>query len=126
MYYIPAPLEVAGDPAPFEVSPLHHLQGDPAPFEGELYPSNLKDISVPKRDKFKAPTISEVAVYSREVGLLMGLADCNGFVDYYESVGWVVGRSRKPMKSWRAAARRWGRENVQTKENSKKTYKAAE
>jgi len=29
------------------------------------------------------------------------------FFNYYESVGWVVGRSRKPMKDWKATARGW-------------------
>ena len=29
------------------------------------------------------------------------------FVDYYESIGWMVGD--KPMRDWRAAARNWNR-----------------
>jgi hypothetical protein len=29
------------------------------------------------------------------------------FFNYYESVGWVIGRARKPMKDWKATARDW-------------------
>lgn len=36
--------------------------------------------------------------------------DATDFCDYYESVGWTVGRN-KPMKDWRAAARRWAKSN---------------
>ena len=32
-------------------------------------------------------------------------AEANSFVDYYESKGWLVGKS--PMRNWQAAARRW-------------------
>jgi hypothetical protein len=29
------------------------------------------------------------------------------FYNYYESVGWVIGKARKPMKDWKATARDW-------------------
>jgi uncharacterized protein YdaU (DUF1376 family) len=32
-------------------------------------------------------------------------AEANSFVDYYESKGWLVGKT--PMRNWQAAARRW-------------------
>lgn len=32
-------------------------------------------------------------------------AEAKNFVDYYESKGWLVGKT--PMKNWEAAARRW-------------------
>ena len=31
--------------------------------------------------------------------------------DYFESVGWLVGRKKAPMKSWRACVRTWQRNN---------------
>jgi len=40
------------------------------------------------------------------------------FWDYYQSKGWVVGKS--PMKDWRAAARRWIRMNKQNKPMDRK------
>lgn len=36
-------------------------------------------------------------------------AHAEAFFDYYESVGWTVGKN-KPMRDWQAAARRWVRE----------------
>ncbi len=46
------------------------------------------------------PTIKDVVE-------LIGERAANDFFDYYESNGWRVGRN--PMKDWRAAARRWKR-----------------
>ena len=47
------------------------------------------------------PTVEEVRAYCDEKGYRD--VDPQQFVDYYESVGWVVGKSRKPMKSWKGA-----------------------
>jgi hypothetical protein len=33
------------------------------------------------------------------------------FVDYYDSVGWMIGK--KPMKDWQAAVRTWERRTKQ-------------
>lgn len=48
------------------------------------------------------PTAEEVTAYALLIGFKL-----NGhhFCDYYESKGWVVGKS--PMKDWRAAVRTW-------------------
>jgi len=51
---------------------------------------------------FRRPTVQEVAEYclSRHNGI-----DAAAFVDFYESKGWLVGRT--PMKDWKAAVRTW-------------------
>lgn len=54
----------------------------------------------------KIPTVEEVRSYCEERG--------NGinpelWHDYYEACGWVIGKSRKPMKNWQAAVRTWER-----------------
>lgn len=56
----------------------------------------------------KKPTIDDVGQYcaDRRNGI-----DPVAFVDYYDSVGWMVGR--KPMKDWQAAVRTWERRNKQ-------------
>jgi hypothetical protein len=54
----------------------------------------------------KRPTVEEVEDYC--VSRLNGISG-GAFVDYYESCGWVVGKSKKPMKSWQAAVRTWER-----------------
>lgn len=54
------------------------------------------------RLRFVPPTIREVEDYAFEKGLNI---DARRFVDFYESKGWMVGRSK--MKDWKAAARNW-------------------
>lgn len=55
--------------------------------------------------RFTPPSPDEVAAYAKEQCLNI---DPVRFCDYYESCGWVVGRNR-PMKDWKAAARRWSK-----------------
>lgn len=52
--------------------------------------------------RFEKPTPSEVVSYARKIGFIL---DGNQFCDYYESKGWMVGKS--PMKVWQAAVRTW-------------------
>jgi hypothetical protein len=56
----------------------------------------------------KKPTLEEVQYYclTRRNGI-----DSAAFIDYYDSVGWMVGR--KPMKDWQAAVRTWERNRKQ-------------
>ncbi len=52
--------------------------------------------------RFVPPTVGEVAAYADHLGKRI---DAQRFVDFYESKGWVVGKSK--MKSWQAAVRNW-------------------
>lgn len=54
------------------------------------------------KKRFVKPTVQEIAAYIKEKGFHF---DASTFFDYYESKGWVVGRS--PMKDWKAACRLW-------------------
>ena len=56
----------------------------------------------------KKPTLEEVQFYclTRRNGI-----DSAAFRDYYDSVGWMVGR--KPMKDWQASVRTWERNRKQ-------------
>lgn len=56
-----------------------------------------------KRERFKAPTISEVEDYGKT--LTPPFVRAFEFVNFYESKGWIVGKA--PMKSWQAAVRTW-------------------
>lgn len=58
----------------------------------------------PDRSKFTKPTIEEVASYVKEIS---GSINPRRFIDYYESVGWTVGKNSKPMRDWKAAVRSW-------------------
>ena len=53
-----------------------------------------------KRKKFAPPTVEEVAEYVAKRG---SRVDPQGFIDFYEAKGWVVGKT--PMKDWKAACR---------------------
>lgn len=55
-----------------------------------------------KSSRFIKPAVEEVDAYVKEKGYHI---DAENFVNYYESKGWVVGKS--PMKDWKAACRTW-------------------
>ena len=55
-----------------------------------------------ERKHFSPPSVDEVKAYCLEKGYSV---DAQHFVDFYESKGWVVGKS--PMKDWHAAIRTW-------------------
>lgn len=61
------------------------------------------------KPRFTPPTFAEVQAYVSE---RHSLVDPQGFIDFYASKGWVVGKT--PMKDWKAACRnaekweRWG------------------
>jgi uncharacterized protein YdaU (DUF1376 family) len=65
------------------------------------------------REVFLKPTWNEVGNYIFKHLLEKNVtpdktkvqAEANSFVDYYESKGWLVGKT--PMRNWQAAARRW-------------------
>ena len=52
--------------------------------------------------RFQKPTVDEVREYVSEMGYHI---NPNDFVDFYESKGWLVGKT--PMKDWKAAVRNW-------------------
>jgi hypothetical protein len=62
-----------------------------------------------KRRAFRKPTPAEVTSYAGGIGYDL---DGGEFCDYYESKGWLIGKSA--MKDWQAAVRTWQR-------NSKKS-----
>ncbi len=57
-----------------------------------------------KEKKFVRPTVEQVAEFCKEQGYNI---DPEQFVNYYDSKGWLVGKS--PMKDWKAAVRTWVR-----------------
>lgn len=66
------------------------------------------------RKRFIKPTVDEVREYCQERG---NTVDPEIFVNFYESKGWVVGKS--PMKDWKAAVRNWERSRTETKPQEK-------
>lgn len=71
--------------------------------------TTLKEIYKEKADeppapKFKKPTVEELKALCKEKGYGF---NPQHFIDYYESNGWMVGRTK--MKNWKAAAANWER-----------------
>ncbi len=52
--------------------------------------------------RFVKPTVEDVRAYCRERG---NSVDPESFVNFYESKGWMVGKS--PMKNWKSAVHTW-------------------
>ena len=71
-------------------------------------PNNPKKKTATKR--FVAPTLKQVKDYKQEKSLNLDPAQ---FIDFYESKGWLVGKTK--MRDWKAAARGWS--NRETKES---------
>lgn len=67
----------------------------------------------PKNKRFKPPTVEEVAAYIREKGYRI---NAEQFIDYYESNGWMVGKSH--MKDWKATVRNWERRRQNNTQSS--------
>ena len=73
----------------------------------------------PARPRFLPPTVEQVAEY---VKLRGSKVDPQGFVDFYEAKGWMIGKT--PMKDWKAACRNaesWERWKTQTQAPQRKT-----
>jgi hypothetical protein len=62
----------------------------------------------PKKKTFIKPLITEIAYYIQQHSYNV---DPDSFFDYYESIGWSVGRNKKPMKDWQACIRTWHKSN---------------
>ena len=62
----------------------------------------VKEKEGAKRKRFAKPSMDELMAYKRENKLNV---DCDKFMNFYESKGWMVGKS--PMKDWKAAMRGW-------------------
>ena len=66
-------------------------------------PNNKKEKYI-KKKKFIIPTVEEIEKYCKERN---NNVDAEVFYDFYESKGWLVGKT--PMKDWKAAVRTWER-----------------
>lgn len=60
--------------------------------------------------RFKRPSLEDVSAYASEKG--WARFDAERFWNYYESVGWKVGR--KPMKDWKRACVNWNAREEKT------------
>ncbi len=87
-------------------------------------PSQVPVVSEKKQaGKFKRPDVNEVCDYMIEKNIVdpVARAESQKFIDYFESVGWIVGGGKKPMKSWKSAVSTWlTRKSEEIKKESKR------
>ena len=74
----------------------------------DKYKDKYKESECKSAPRFTRPTIDDVKAYADEQKYPN--FDAQRFMDYYESKGWLVGKS--PMKDWKAAVRNWARNDA--------------
>lgn len=90
------------------VKKVHHPSENISPNNIEDNIDNIKENNIKEKKKFSKPTIEEIEQYCKE---RKNNIDANVFYDFYESKGWVVGKSS--MKDWKACVRTWERSSIQ-------------
>ncbi len=63
-----------------------------------------KNVKNKESSRFTPPTLDEVSSYCEERN---NTIDAEGFIDFYEANGWMVGKNK--MKDWKATIRNWER-----------------
>lgn len=58
-----------------------------------------------KTSRFTPPEVSEVINYMNERGHYQSIDEAEKFCDFYQSKGWLVGKTK--MKDWKASVRQW-------------------
>lgn len=100
-----------------EIAPNNKIDNNIPPTT--LFPIENKD-SVPQwgtSKRFVKPSIEDIVQYCKTKGITL---DAEKFYYYYESKGWVVGKS--PMKNWKAAIQTWLRQEAEKEEMENKPY----
>ena len=93
------------------------------PIQSESNPNPIQSLEEGEKTnriekRFVPPTLDEVQAYISENNYII---DAQKFIDYYQSNGWVVGKTK--MKDWKATVRGWERRE---QEHFRKTQKAEE
>ena len=71
-----------------------------------------------KQSIFIKPSLEEVKAYCQE---RHNNVNAEEFIDYYESVGWIVGKGKK-MKDWKASVRTWEKDKTPSKSDRNDFY----
>lgn len=98
------------------------------PIQSESESESESEVSARARStRFTPPTLEEVTAYVQERG---SKVDPQGFIDFYASKGWLVGKT--PMKDWKAACRnaekweRWQRPSTRNDVKTASDYEGGE
>lgn len=98
----PAPPEAVIPPSPTVTHRDPRPESNPIQSESESKSEARVIAEKTKPSRFHKPSVEEIQAYCTERG--NGL-DAERFFDYYETRGWMVGKSS--MKDWKAAVRTW-------------------
>ena len=82
------------------------------------YINNNNSLYKKGSSRFQKPTIEEIRQYCLEKGYNV---DAEQFFNFYESKGWVVGKS--PMKNWRAAVSTWNKREKEIPQRKRESRK---
>lgn len=110
----------------YRVSPMCMGSASDAPGGSACHaPNNIENINIDNNSlykrgssRFQKPTIEEIRQYCLEKSLDV---DAEHFYNFYESKGWVVGKS--PMKNWRAAVCTWSRREKEIPQRKRESRK---
>jgi hypothetical protein len=75
--------------------------GTSEPSQANSSQANSSQVDEGAAKRFVSPSVQDVREFAKTEGLKI---DAEGFVNFYSSKGWMVGKNK--MKDWRAAARR--------------------
>ena len=82
------------------------------------YINNNNSLYKKGSSRFQKPTIEEIRQYCLGKGYNV---DAEQFFNFYESKGWVVGKS--PMKNWRAAVSTWNKREKEIPQRKRESRK---
>ena len=105
----------------YRVSPMCMGSASYAPGGSACHaPKNIDNNSLYKRDSihFQKPSLEAIREYCSSRG---NNVDAEQFFNFYESKGWVVGKS--PMKDWKAAIRTWEKREKEVPQRKRATHK---
>ena len=89
------------------VSRSHQIGVEKSPPSKRQLKLTLKENGARPRKRFVKPTVEEVTDYFQTIGTTNAEKEARKFTNYYETIGWVVGKASKPMVSWKGAAGGW-------------------
>lgn len=86
---------------------VRRVYSEPLPEEIRILLEDMKSKPDSKVKRFVPPTVKQVFEVMRKYPIAYPQSEAQKFMDYFESVDWIVGGSKKKMKSWEAAVRTW-------------------
>jgi hypothetical protein len=74
------------------------------------------------KNSFIKPTAEEVANHfiTKEVAPALAMQEGKRFIEYYNEVEWVIGKSKKKMSNWKSSASGWNNRRID-RENNKRS-----